>query len=544
DAGRGDVVLQVDELLRRTCGGLLVRHLEQRQHGFLLERFGLRQAAADRFETGLRGGLNTGLEAAGEHVAEGEHTVDRTGIDALLHTIARARHEAEDVLAPLRATAQVRRQVHHRAVAAGADDQVAVDHFAAAGNTMGLHVDGADARTGHALAAARFDHRAAGKDAHATGACLLDPGATRVAARVGHGRHLQTGVEPVEHHAVGVVVVGRQHQLLARSHAVATHVGGNRTGQHVARHVVVGVHQRALVGAAGQYHAPGADAVRALTGLPQRRDLAEVIGQALVNGEEVVVVVTVDRGAQQQGDVAHALQLGHRLRCPLTGRLAVEGFAGVEQAAAELFLLVGENHPRAAAPGSQCGGQTGRAGADHQHVAVLVHLVVDVRIDLGGRTTQAGCLADVLRVGVPQVLRVHEGLVVEPGRHHAAADLAENAHQVGVDARPAVGAPGHQTGIQSLLGGTHVGHLGRLGAADLQDGVRLFGTGGDNAARTRVLEAATDDVDAIGQQGSGQAVAGIALVGLAVELEAQRLAAVDATALGKTIDLAHAETPL
>src|SRR5690606_24200152 len=114
----------------------------------------------------------------------------------------------------------------------------------------------------------------------------------------------------------------------------------------------------------------------------------------------------------------------------------------------------------------------------------------------------------------------------------------------GVDARPAVGAPGHQTGIQSLLGGTHVGHLGRLGAADLQDGVRLFGTGGDNAAWTRVLEAATDDVDAIGQQGSGQAVAGIALVGLAVELEAQRLAAVDATALGKTIDLAHAETPL
>jgi hypothetical protein len=97
-------------------------------------------------------------------------------------------------------------------------------------------------------------------------------------------------------------------------------------------------------------------------------------------------------------------------------------------------------------------------------------------------------------------LRVHEGFVVETRRHHAAADLAEDAHHVVVDVRPAVGAGGDQACVQRLLRGAHVGDLGGFGGTDLQDRVRLFGTGGEDAARARILEAATDDVDAVGQQ--------------------------------------------
>src|SRR5690606_31002131 len=125
----------------------------------------------------------------------------------------------------------------------------------------------------------------------------------------------------------------------------------------------------------------------------------------------------------------------------------------------------------------------------------------------------------------------------------AAADLADDAHDVVVDVRPAVGAGGHQACVQCLLGGTHVGDLGGFAGADLQDGVRLFGTGGDDAARTRVLEAAADDVDTVGQQCGGQGVTGIALVGLAVEGEVQDLAAIDATAAGEAIGLAHTFSP-
>lgn len=246
-------------------------------------------------------------------------------------------------------------------------------------------------------------------------------------------------------------------------------------------------------------------------------------------------MVAVHRGARQQGHLRQAGQLGQGLGDPLGGGLAVEGFAGVQQAAAELFLLVGEDHAGAATTGRQGGSQAGGAGTDHQHVAVLVEVVVDVRVHLGGRAAQAGGLADVLLVGQPQVLRVHEGLVVEPGRHHAAADLAEDAHQVGVDARPAVGAAGHQAAVQGLLGGADVRHLGLFGGAQLEDGIGLFGTGGDDAARAGVFEGATDDVHAVGQQGGGEGVAGVALVVLAVEGEGQGLATLDAAPLGRRL---------
>ncbi|MND95943.1 hypothetical protein D3C80_882110 [compost metagenome] len=516
-------------------------HLEQRNRSFFLAFLGFRQAAFDHFAACSRSGFGTGFEAVRQDIAQAEYAIHGTGAVALLEAFAG--DEREDVFTPGRLAAQVGSQVHHRAVAAGGDDQVAIDHFARAGDLVALQVDGADACTADALVATGLDHGAAGEDAHATGAGFFHPGATRIAAGIGHGHHLLAGIEPVQHHAVGVVVVGGQHQLAARGHAIAAHVGGDGTGEHVARHVVVRVHQRTLVGAGSQHHALGTDAVHAMTGLATGGDFTQVVGQALVDGEEVVVVVAVHRGARQQGHFRQLLQLGDGLGHPLGGGLAVQGLAGIQQAAAELFLFVSQDHAGTTASGGQGGGEAGRAGADHQHVAVLVQVVVDVRVDFQRRTTEAGGLADVLLVGQPEVLRVHEGLVVEPGRHHLAADLAEDAHDIVVHARPAVGAVGHQAGEQGLLGGAHVGHLGVLGGTELQHGVGLFGTGGDDAARAGVLEAAADDVDAVGQQGRGQGVAGEALVVLAVEGKGQRLAAIDAAALGKTVDLAHAVTP-
>ncbi|MCY1174034.1 hypothetical protein D9M73_142200 [compost metagenome] len=340
-----------------------------------------------------------------------------------------------------------------------------------------------------------------------------------------------------------MVVVGRQHQLLARCHAVAAHVSRDSASQHVARHVVVAIDQWTLVSAGRQHHTLGTNPVNALTHLANRCAVAEVIGQALVNGQEVVVVIAIDGGARQQQHVRGVLQFVDDTGDPLGRRLAVEAFAGVEQAAAELFLFVSQNHTGTAARSRQCSRQAGRASADDQHVTVLVHVVVGVRIVLGRRAAQAGSLADVLLVGHPERLRVHEGLVVETRRHQLAADLAENPHDVGVHARPAVGAGGHQAAVQRLLGGAHVGDLGGFGGADLQHRVRLFGTGGEDAARTRILEAATDDIDAVGQQCSGQGIAFEAFVVLAVEGEGQDFVAVDPSAVGQAIDLAHTFSP-
>jgi len=79
--------------------------------------------------------------------------------------------------------------------------------------------------------------------------------------------------------------------------------------------------------------------------------------------------------------------------------------------------------------------------------------------------------------------------------------------------------------------------------ADLQHRVRLFGTGSKDAAWARVLEAAADDVDAVGQQRGGQGVAFEAFVGLAVEAEGQDFVTVDPTTVGQAIDLAHTFAP-
>ena len=48
-----------------------------------------------------------------------------------------------------------------------------------------------------------------------------------------------------------------------------------------------------------------------------------------------------------------------------------------------------------------------------------------------------------------------------------------------------------------------------------------------------IFEAATDDANAVGQQGGRNRVAGKALIGRAVEREAERLRAIDRAAVGE-----------
>ena len=75
--------------------------------------------------------------------------------------------------------------------------------------------------------------------------------------------------------------------------------------------------------------------------------------------------------------------------------------------------------------------------------------------------------------------------------------------------------------------------LGSLRApcAELDQRVGLLRAGGDDAAGPVILEAAPHQMHAVGEQGGGEGVAGMALVALAVEGEADGLGAVDAAAL-------------
>lgn len=94
--------------------------------------------------------------------------------------------------------------------------------------------------------------------------------------------------------------------------------------------------------------------------------------------------------------------------------------------------------------------------------------------------------------------------------------------------RPVVLALGFQAVIKLQRGGARVRLEPARPARDAHQRVRLFGTGGKNAARAVIFERAARQMFAIGQKGGGQRVAFKAGIGLAVEGEANGLGLVDA----------------
>ena len=79
--------------------------------------------------------------------------------------------------------------------------------------------------------------------------------------------------------------------------------------------------------------------------------------------------------------------------------------------------------------------------------------------------------------------------------------------------------------------------------AELDEGVGVFGAGGDDAARAVVLEAAADEGDAVGEEGGGDGVAAEGVDGASVEGELEGRVAVDAAAVVEAEGLAHGESP-
>ena len=69
---------------------------------------------------------------------------------------------------------------------------------------------------------------------------------------------------------------------------------------------------------------------------------------------------------------------------------------------------------------------------------MLVNFVVEIRVGLKRCTAKTRSLSNKLLVSLPHVLREHERLVIETWRHHLAANFADIAHEVGIDAGPAI----------------------------------------------------------------------------------------------------------
>ena len=126
-------------------------------------------------------------------------------------------------------------------------------------------------------------------------------------------------------------------------------------GQHDAGPVVAVEDQRPLDGAGRQHDLLRPHPPQALARLVGRRQ-RQVVGDALEQGQIVVVEIAEGGGAAQDGDLGQRLELGHgSLQPGIVGAPVEVGerAALAQQRAAELGLALGQDHPRAAAAGGQ-----------------------------------------------------------------------------------------------------------------------------------------------------------------------------------------------
>ena len=87
-----------------------------------------------------------------------------------------------------------------------------------------------------------------------------------------------------------------------------------------------------------------------------------MVGDALEQGQIVVVEIAERVGAAEDRDLGQGCELGLRSLQPCIAGAPVEigqGPALAQQRAAELGLALDQDHPRAAAAGGQCGHQPG-----------------------------------------------------------------------------------------------------------------------------------------------------------------------------------------
>ena len=110
-----------------------------------------------------------------------------------------------------------------------------------------------------------------------------------------------------------------------------------------------------------------------------------MVGSSLQDGQEVVVVEAAHGAARQQLDVRAGLQFGDGLLDPGASALDTKCARFGEQAAAEFRLFVRHEGTGAGTGRLQCGREPRRTGADHQHIAMPVDLVVGIGVfALGG----------------------------------------------------------------------------------------------------------------------------------------------------------------
>ena len=354
-----------------------------------------------------------------------------------------------------------------------------------------------------AEAATHLVHRRLDRDADAGGARRLRQETRRFVAQVGDNLDLRTGLLEVESGAIGVVVGGSDGDALADLDAVLVEIAPRRVGQHHARPVVVGEDERPLDRARRQH-----DLARSHLPEPLARQIGIRhqlgLGQPLAQRQEILRVIAERLGARHQLDVGHRAERGKRLRQPVERAPAVDPRPRLgEERAAGRCVLVAEDDLGAARARRESRRQAGGTGADNQDVAMIEIADVAVGIGFARGGPEPGGKADRRLINVPpgpvlaDQVWAHEGLVVEAGADERRRDIVDFADVVS-ERRPAVLARRHEAIVELDLGRAHVRGEAARAAREADERVRLFRSGGEDAARPMIFVRASDDTDAIG----------------------------------------------
>jgi hypothetical protein len=314
--------------------------------------------------------------------------------------------------------------------------------------------------------------------------------------------------------------------------ATPKHIGRHGARQHHTRAVVVAESDRPLDGAGGE-HDPGRPDDAQIAPRQGRIGSREVVGDLLVEPDDIGVVEAESGGPGQYPDT---LQRRDPLVQPRAGGFALDGPGRGQGRAAKRKILLDQHDVEAVARRQFRRGQSGRAGADDEQVAMVMNDVVAVRIGRTRGIAHAGGAADEFLEEHPlagAAAEPDEGLVVEPRRQEPAEQIVHPAN-VEADIRPGVLAPRRQTLAQLDLGRLGV-RLAPGAGADRDQGATFLRARRHDAARAVILEAAPQDALAVGHQGRGQGVARQSLHGAAIPGESQRPGAVDDAALAEPV---------
>src|SRR5262249_12180975 len=156
-----------------------------------------------------------------------------------------------------------------------------------------------------------------------------------------------------------------------------------------------GKYERALDCSRRQHDFLCTDLPRTLAG-HVLRETAEMVGQPLIQTNQIVREVPKGRGSWKQGNFREARQLRQGALQPVTRMTPINGGPTVrglrEQATAQLCLLVTQNDASAGARRAEGGRQSSRTGAYHQHVAMGEPVCVTIGVgQLRGSPQTRGC---------------------------------------------------------------------------------------------------------------------------------------------------------